>query len=238
MNTLRDVPNRGDGGTTPSTGPTPDVLPKANLPIEEASSQTGVSTRNAPNATRPLDAEPHWYTIRCAYGKEKIAYEYFTDRGIKAFYPTIITRKHINGKKTLQTESRLPNIFFAYGTFDSLKEHVYDNVHNETKHVRFYYNHHHDGTKEPLIVPDRQMQSLMLICNSNADDTLFEPYTIEKFCKGQEVLVKEGMFAGVRGIVARFKGQQRVGITIKGLLTAVTAYVPSAFLERITPKDE
>ena len=71
----------------------------------------------------------------------------------------------------------------------------------------------------------------MLICESNADDLILEPFPVEKFLKGQRVIVKEGIFTGVEGVVARFMGQQRVGITIEGLFTMTTAYVPTAFLE-------
>ena len=41
----------------------------------------------------------------------------------------------------------------------------------------------------------------------------------------------DGKFRGVTGIVARYQGQQRVGVVIDGLLTVVTAYIPSAFLK-------
>lgn len=49
-----------------------------------------------------------------------------TARGITAFYPTIDTVKLINGKRKVVTESRLPNIFFAYGTEEQLKLFVYE----------------------------------------------------------------------------------------------------------------
>ncbi|MBQ0141727.1 MAG: UpxY family transcription antiterminator, partial [Prevotellaceae bacterium] len=165
--------------------------------------------------------------------REKKAYEYFLQKGIKSFYPTITKKIEGEDKTRYVEESRIPNIFFAYDSFDTLKQYVYDNVHDETKHIRFYYNRHHDGTKEPLIIPDWQINSLMLICESEEDDIILEPITAEKFIKGQHVLVKEGPFAGVQGIVARFMGQQRVGISIDGLFTMTTAYVPSAFLERL-----
>lgn len=44
-----------------------------------------------------------------------------TAKGITTFYPTIDTVKLINGKRKVVTESRLPNIFFAYGTEEQLK---------------------------------------------------------------------------------------------------------------------
>ena len=55
---------------------------------------------------------------------------------------------------------------------------------------------------------------------------------IDKFQKGQVVRIIEGKFKGVTGTVARYQGQQRVGIVIDGLLTVATAYVPSVFLKK------
>ena len=56
---------------------------------------------------------------------------------------------------------------------------------------------------------------------------------IPKFEKGQMVRVVDGAFKGVVGRVARWHGQQRVAVVVDELVTAVTAYVPSAFLDEI-----
>ena len=53
---------------------------------------------------------------------------------------------------------------------------------------------------------------------------------IPKFEKGQLVKVIDGAFKGVVGRVARWQGQQRVGVVVDKLVTVCTAYIPSAFL--------
>lgn len=233
MNKSNDEFTREGGGFPSSAGLTSGVLPEVQTPSQEVNSYTGVSTQNTLKRSDESSESPRWYALRCTYGREKKAYEYLLNEGIRAFYPTITTRKSVNGKKKMIEESRLPNIFFAYSKFSVLKTYVYDNMHDATRYLRFYYNQHHDGTREPLVVPDRQIRSLMLICDSNADDILLKPFVVEKFLRGQRVIITEGDFAGVEGIVSRFQGQQRVGVVIEGLMTIVTAYVPSAFLERI-----
>lgn len=226
----QDVHDRGVGGTTsltpPNVGSASSVLPEVQPTTMEENSQTGVSTRSVPVGKR-------WFVLRATYGREKKAAEYLKGKGIECFHPTITEKNVVKGKNKIIEGSRIPNIFFANSTMDEIKEHVYDNVHEETKHLRFYYNAHHDGTKEPLVVPESQMKSLMIICTSHVDGVLLTTNTIEKFRKGQHVIVREGEFAGVEGVVARFCGQLRVGITIEGMLTAATAYIPSAFLIKI-----
>ena len=234
--TSDDVHTSGGGELPPCAGLTSNALPEAQSVVSAESSQTGVSTKNALYATgiKPQRKEdiPHWYALRTTYGREKKAYDYLTAKGITAFYPTINVVKLIKGKRKVVTESRLPNIFFAYGTEEQLKEYVYDNV--NLPFLRFYYRHYHEGNtikKTPLIVPDYQMDSLKIICAADADNTIVSLVEVPKFEKGQLVRVIDGVFKGVIGRVARWQGQQRVGVVVDDLVTVVTAYIPSAFLE-------
>ena len=234
--TSNDGHTLGGGEFPPCAGLTSNVLPEAQSTISAESSQTGVSTKNAllptkPKVQREADT-PHWYALRTTYGREKKAYDYLTAKGIEAFYPTTNVVKLIKGKRKNVTESRLPNIFFAYGTEEQLKEYVYDNV--NLPFLRFYYRHYHEGSKikkTPLIVPDNQMESLKIICAADADNTFVSLVKVPKFEKGQLVRVIDGAFKGVTGRVARWQGQQRVGVVVDDLVTVVTAYIPSAFLE-------
>lgn len=236
--TPENVHTVGGGETPPCAGLTPNVLPEAQSTISAVSSHTGVSTRNVHTGTtlkqQKQEDTPHWYALRCTYGREKAAYDYFVAKGIIAFYPTTNAVKIINGKRKVVAESRLPNIFFAFGTEEQIKTFVYDNV--NLPFLRFYYRHVHVGcriNKTPLVVPDYQMESLKIICAADMDNTIVSLTEVPKFEKGQLVRVVDGAFKGVIGIVARWQGQQRVGVVVEGLVTMVTAYVPSVFLEKI-----
>lgn len=253
--TSGDIDTLGGGEIPPSTGLAPDALPEVQKPVLAENSQTGVSTRNALSGTddiqrgeggkacdstppktikrKPKDV-PHWYALRVTYGREKRAYDYLIGKHVEAYYPTISTTKIVDGKRKSVEESRLPNIFFARGTEEEIKSFVYDNV--NLPYLRFYYRHFHEGArvaKEPLIVPDYQIESLKIICASEAKDIILELSNVRKFEKGQTVRIIDGAFKGVIGKVARYHGQQRVAIIIDGLLTIASAYVPSAFLKVI-----
>ena len=234
-----DVRASVEGDNLPRVGLTSSALPEAQSSVRAESSQTGVSTRNVPSANelptiKRARNTPHWYALRTTYGREKKAYDYLVSNNIKAFYPTIKTVKNVEGQRTAVEESRLPNIFFAYGKEDEIKSFVYDNV--NLPYLRFYYRHIHEGariSKEPLIVPDYQIEGLKIICASQAEDIILELSEIKQFKVGQKVRIIDGIFKGVVGKVARYRGQQRVAIVIDGLLTIASAYVPSAFIEMI-----
>ena len=236
--TSNDGHTLGGGEFPPCAGLTSNALPEAQSTVSAESSQTGVSTRSvhilSKSKVQKEEEISHWYALRTTYGREKKAYDYLTAKGITAFYPTTNVVKLIKGKRKVVTESRLPNIFFAYGTEEQLKEYVYDNV--NLPFLRFYYRHIHEGNriiKTPLIVPDYQMESLKIICAADADNTIVSLVKVPKFKKGQLVKVTEGAFKGVVGRVARWQGQQRVAVVVEELVTVVTAYVPSAFLEKM-----
>lgn len=239
-----DDTSHGGGVTPPSIGSAPGVLPEVQKPRLAANSQTGVSTRNvhsgndSPAAGEDVKELSHWYVLRVTYGREMMASEYLRSQHVEVYCPTVIRHKLVDGHRREVEESRLPNLFFAHDTFNHLKTFVYDNVTDETKSLRFYYHfcRKKDNTliREPLIVPDYQMDGLKIICTSEAEDILLVPSEVNKFRQGQKVRVIGGPFKGVVGRVDRYRGQQRVAIIIEGLLTIATAYVPSAFLEDIS----
>lgn len=89
------------------------------------------------------------------------------------------------------------------------------------------------STRNALIVPDDQMDSLRIICSADSDNTIVSSVEVPKFEKGQLVRVIDGTFKGVIGRVARWQGQQRVAVVVDDLVTVITAYVPSAFLMKL-----
>lgn len=228
-NALLNANKIGGGDVPPCVGVKSSALPEVQKPLFAENSNTGVSTRNVPSTTM------HWYAMRTTYGREQKAYDFIVSNGGTAFLPLIKQEKIIKGKKTIVDVSRIPNIFFVYGTEDEVKTFAYDNIH--LPFLRFYYESHYEGVKiikEPLIVPDRQMQSLQILCQAEAEDIRLVPdEMIPKFQEGQSVLITQGEFKGIEGKVARWHGQQRVAIIIEGLCVIATAYVPSAYLAKL-----
>ena len=233
---IGDAQRDPEGGKTPPrTGFAPDVLPEVQPSTPTGNSQTGVST----NYIQPTNKELHWYVLRATYGRVNASYEYLAQKGIEVYHPTIFVYRMVNGKRKRLEESRLPNIFFAQSTEEILKTYVFDNV--NLPHLRFYYRHvglGNERQKEPLIVPDRQMESLKIICGQKEADNVVVPNDKHQFEKGETVIVTDGDFKGVIGKVARFCKQLRVAVIIDGFLTIATAYVPRGYLKPYTPTDK
>lgn len=247
-NHVTDTHDERDALTSHGAGLVSSAPSETMNPSLEGKNQVGVSTNYTPSGINRIQKFPsgnnpkqksqhaasHWFALRTTYGREKKAYDYLVSKGVKAFCPTLHVTKEVKGERRVVVESRLPNIFFAHGTEEELEKYVFDNV--NLPFLRFYYRHYHQGSrimKTPLIVPDYQIESLRIICESEANDVLLVPENEQKFKNGQKVRVVEGKFKGVEGRVARYHGQQRVAVIIDDIATIATAYLPSAFLEFI-----
>lgn len=182
-----------------------------------------------------MDSAEHcWFVLRTTYGRERKANDYLNSKNIPTFCPTVRRIKEIHGQRQNVEESRLPNLFFAYGTEQQLTPLVLHNP--ELPYLRFYCRYYRRNgclQCQAIRVPQRQMDSLMKICAAEGLDTLLLAESIRKFEHGTLVRVTQGPFCGVEGRIARFKGQQRVGLVVGDSLTALTAYIPTAYVERI-----
>lgn len=187
-----------------------------------------------PQATSSADHERCWHVLRTTYGRERKAYDYIVSQGGTAFCPTERVVRRVQGKIHKLHKSLLPNLLFVYGTLSEVETFVFDNV--NLPFVRFYYRYFRQGgvlCKAPVVVPQDQMDSFRIICQAEDQDVRFSFRQIQKFREGQRVRVVRGPFAGVCGRVARYKGQQRVAVEVESLFTAISAYIPAPYLERL-----
>lgn len=244
MSTLVNVNHTGGQESSPCVG-----IITSGIPFS-VNAENGVSTHYIPES-KDVIYPPHfdipescfvkdeillrqWYAVRTTYGREKKAYDYIVGHGGIAYCPMRWIEKEVQGKKKRMLVSRLPNIFFVYGTEEEVSEYVFDN--GNLSYLRFYYTHSRatgELVRKPLVVPFDQMRSLKILCDAEDEDVIVVPPTYHRFETGQLVRVTEGNFAGVVGRVSRYRGQQRVGIVINNFMTIATAYVPMAFLEPI-----
>lgn len=204
-----------------------------SLALEETSKTEGLLhdaiSNLSPTSTHCSQSKAHWYALKCTYGRERKAYDFFIREGFNAFYPVITT---LNADKENTKELSIPNVLFVYGTFEQLKVYVYDNNQSDTKYLRFYYNKGYNADQDPMIIPERQMASLIKICEIDANDKHLEPFVVEKFKNGSLVRITEGPYKGIEGVVRRYKGQQRLGVVIDNLFTITTSYISK---EKIIP---
>jgi transcription antitermination factor NusG len=80
---------------------------------------------------------------------------------------------------------------------------------------------------KPAIVPDWQIESLKKMISANQDFNV-----VEGLIKGDEVEIKSGLFAGVRGVVFEIENQNYLAISIELLKRSVIIHLKENFVTR------
>ena len=222
MSTLPNVTTRGGELNPPSISLTPDAFPEAK------SSKTGVSVRYAPAQGK------RWYVFRVSYGREDKASDFLIEDGTYTYIAKKVAERYVQGKRKRYLQTLIPNLLFAYTTPEKAKEYVSNKT--QLSFLSFYYNHFEldDNQKNPpLTIPDDEMNRFILAtCNMNKHLLFVQPSQCH-YKGGEQVRVIDGPFTGVEGRVARVAGQQRVVISLSSIGLISTAYIPTAFLQKI-----
>ena len=88
-------------------------------------------------------------------------------------------------------------------------------------------------TKAPTVIPDNQMRDFMaVVATRNEHVEIVAPQDVD-LASGDAVRVTGGVFAGIEGRYIRHKGHSKVAVAIKDIATALTAYVPLRYIEKI-----
>ncbi len=222
MNTLPNVNTQRGGVTPPSARHTTGTIPEA------VSSRTGVSVGYVP------DDRKQWYVFRASYNREDQARDVIVEDGAFVYIAKRYVRKSINGKITKILESLIPNLLFVYTTKEKAEEYVkYTPV---LSFISYYYNHfEYDGYRRnpPLTVLRSEMENFILATCNKSEHLLFVDESLCHYKSGEIVRVTDGPFKGVEGKIARVSGQQRVVVSISNVGLISTAYIPTAFLEKL-----
>lgn len=224
MSTLCNVEARGDGAVSPSVG-----LASSSIP-EAGNSQKGVSLRYAYNPDK------RWWVLRATYGREKLAYEYISHDGLdsEAFYARHWVRKTIRGKLVRILDTLIPGILFVYCTESQINAYVKETP--RLSFLRFYYNHcagDENAMDPPLQIRYEDMMNFISLVSVDDDHIIRVDREYVHYQSGDEVIVTEGKFTGVKGKVARAAGQQRVIVELEGVALIATAYVRSEWIEKL-----
>lgn len=199
----------------------PSVIPQSERILK------GVSVKYAPHPDK------QWYVLRATYNREDKAYDYIVSHQTEAYLPLHYVLKFIKGKRKRVLEPLLPNLLFVYTTPLMIENYVRNTP--ELTYINYYYNHFKkvDGKNPPLTIPYEDMMNFIRATSVESEHVMVVENEHCHYKSGDNVLVTQGEFEGVRGKVARVLGQQRVVVSLEGLCLVATAYIPSAFIERI-----
>ena len=222
MSTLSNVETQGGELDPSSVKFTLDTIPEAK------NVQTGVSVRYA------HDPNKKWYVFRASYGRVDRASDFLINDGTFTYIAKRYTDRIVNGRRRRILKALIPNILFAYTTPEKAESYIKRTP--DLDYLTYYYNHFEldDQQKNPpLTIACSEMENFIRATISKNEHLFFVKPSQCHYKSGEQVQVVDGPFMGVQGKVARVSGQQRVIITLSQFGLISTAYIPSAFIEKI-----
>ena len=223
MITLSNVETQEEEVNSSCIGLIPDAIPSAK------------SSRNGVSVEYTHDASKQWFVFRASYGRVDKAYDYIVEDGAYAYVAKREVVKDVQGKRKRVLEPLIPNLIFVYTTEKTAYLYAKDTP--ELSYLSFYYNHFRktdDQKNPPLTIPYKEMENFIRATSTHDQHLLFVDPARCHFKSGELVRVTEGAFKGVEGKVARVSGQQRVILKLSEVGLISTAYIPTAFIEKIT----
>ena len=172
-----------------------------------------------------------WFPMRVTYNRELKVKEHLDTINVENFIPL---HYEIVGKGNDRKRKLVPavhNLIFIRSTkqqLTNLKQSV-----KELEPLRFIVRTNLDGNSEILRIPDKQMENFMRVASIQDDSVMFlQPGDyINKI--GRRVLITEGIFAGVEGVIKRFKNNRHVVVQMEGLAAVAITYVPTNYIATI-----
>lgn len=176
--------------------------------------------------TEGTEMNLRWFAIRVTYSREMSVKSYLDGVGTECYVPMHYADRTYGGQKRKVWEPLIHNLLFVRTTRENLRA-----IKAGTNLPIRYIIDRESG--EPTVIPDRQMQDFMAIVATRNEH--IEIVEARKFdlSGGDRVRVTGGIFAGVEGCYVRHKGHSKVAVEIGGLATALTAYVPAKYVEKL-----
>jgi transcription antitermination factor NusG len=169
------------------------------------------------------DAPEYWFAMSAPYRNELKAKADLEKAGLYCFVPM---RWEVRMKGRTRQRVRVPvihNLIFVRGTADQLQ-----NFKMDRNYVQYLMRSTLAGKREKIIVPDRQMEQFIRICESDDDSLRYlEPAEVN-LRKGTHVRIIGGVFDGSEGYFVRVQGvrNRRFVVTIPGLAAVSVEVTP------------
>ena len=225
METLENIPNGVCNSVSVSGERSVSVCP------ESENAGSGKSVGYVPDPT-----VLHWFPIRATYHRAQKVYDRLVtlnDGRFEPYLPMLRRIEIVNGtSQQIKEEPLDKGLLFMRAPLGVFRELL--QIPSLVPGMTPYYNHfstNQSGRNDYLIVPDRQMESFRIIVESRNNDILVSQAEVPQFIEGDWVVVTDGPFAGVEGVVMKYRHQKRVFVQLQGVGIYATAYVPSAFLK-------
>lgn len=174
------------------------------------------------NPTPKSTQTPVWFAMSAPYGRVLKAKALLDSKAVKNFIPMkyeMFCDKA--GNKTRKLVPAISNLIFAYTTKETIQ--------SIKQNVPFlqYLIKREDDRNLPIIVPDKQMEQFIKVCETHDEKLLYLAPDEIQLDKGTPVKIIGSAFDGIEGLFVRVKGKRKKQVVV--LIQSVTAVVLAEF---------
>lgn len=174
------------------------------------------------NPTPKSTQTPVWFAMSAPYGRVLKAKALLDSKAVKNFIPMkyeMLCDKA--GNKTRKLVPAISNLIFAYTTKETIQ--------SIKQNVPFlqYLIKREDDRNLPIIVPDKQMEQFIKVCETHDEKLLYLAPDEIQLDKGTPVKIIGSAFDGIEGLFVRIKGKRKKQVVV--LIQSVTAVVLAEF---------
>lgn len=179
-----------------------------------------------------------WYPLRVTYSQELKVKESLDKEGIENFLPMTYQLVDTDGERHRRLVPAIHNLIFVHSTqehithlkmfnraFASLRYIMTPSASDSSKH-------------EILTVRDREMENFLRVASVEDDSVMFLDWTTVMEKVSRRVMVVDGPFAGVEGVIMRIRKNKHVVVKLKGVAAVAITFVPPAFLKLIDSENK
>ena len=180
---------------------------------------------------------PRWYILRTSSANAIELCDYIQSQGLRTFIPTEYRPIMIGEEKVWQQTPSQPDLLFAYGS--------YDDIHTIIKNTTLQFVHESEVSQQsqltapdaPVTVTDDDMANLIHLVNVSMPQSYSVTDKEIHYRPGGLVRITDGPFKDVIGRVARIHTQTRVVVTIPGIISYATTYIPKHQMQPLDDND-
>ncbi len=186
-----------------------------------------------------------WFAVRATQGRARKVYDSLlslNDDSVELYLPVLKRIVYSNAdfdhpSKEIVEELMYPNLLFMRCTLERMLYYLYDDQRPRIPGFTPYYNHcivDSNGKNGLLVVPDVQLQSFRIIVESGNEYIILNENVDSEFLDGDRVEVTGGPFAGVQGVLVRYRRHRRVMVQLDGIGLFGTSYMPNDWIRKIS----
>lgn len=180
-----------------------------------------------------LRSERAWYPMRVTYGREVKVKEALDKLGIDNFLPMHYELVDPgDGNKRRLLVPAIHNLIFVHDSREDIT--LLKTTRREFQPLRYITKHFAESVADNILtVPETQMRNFMRVASVQDDSVIFLDNSDYLSKVGRRVLITEGYFAGVEGVVKRIKKNKHVVVQLEGLAAVAVTYVPASCLRAL-----